>query len=73
VPDLAPDATHAAEDERDDKGAAGEAELDRLRQSGEGDGQRSERDAEGDADEERDKVRFVEFLERVADGGGCFV
>src|SRR5208337_2048078 len=73
VPDLAPDAAHAAEDERDDKGAAGKTELDRLRQSGEGDGQRSERDAEGDADEERDEVRFVEFLERVADGGGGFV
>ena len=51
VPDLASDAAHAAEDERDDKGAAGKAELDRLRQSGEGDGQRSEGDAEGDADE----------------------
>ncbi len=73
VPDLAPDAAHAAEDERDDKGAAGEAELDRLRQSGEGDGQRSEGDAEGDAEEERDEVRFVEFLERVADGGGGLV
>ena len=63
----------AAEDERDDERAAGEAELDRLRQAGEGDGQRAERDAEGDADEERDEVRFVEFLERVADGGGGFV
>src|SRR5208282_1790461 len=47
VPDLAPDAAHAAEDKRDDKGAAGKAELDRLRQSGEGDGQRSERVADG--------------------------
>ena len=73
VPDLAPDAAHAAEDERDDKGAAGEAEPDRLRQSGEGDGHRSEGNAEGNADEERDEVRFVEFLERVADGGGGFV
>jgi hypothetical protein len=53
VPDLAPDATNPAEDERDDKGAASEAELDRLRHSGESDGQRSKRDAEGDADEER--------------------
>jgi hypothetical protein len=41
VPDLAPDATNTAEDERDDKGAASEAELDRLRHSGESDGQRS--------------------------------
>ncbi len=73
VPDLAPDAAHAAEDERDDQGAAGKAELDRLRQSGEGDGQRSEGDAEGDPKEERDEVRFVEFLERVADGCGGFV
>jgi len=73
VPDLAPDAAHAAEDKRDDKGAAGKAELDRLRQSGKGDGQRSEGDAEGDAEEERDEVRFVEFLERVADGDGGFV
>ena len=63
----------AAEDERDDERAAGEAESDRLRQAGNSDGQRAERDAEGDADEERNEVRFVEFLERVADGGGGFV
>ena len=37
VPDLPPDAADAAEDERDDERAAGEAEPDRLRQAGEGD------------------------------------
>ena len=73
VPDLAPDATHAAEDECDDKGTASEAEPDRLRHSGQGDGQRSEGDAKSDAEEERDKLRFIEFLKRVADGGGGLV
>jgi hypothetical protein len=54
------------------RGPPARPSLDRLRQSWKGDGQRSEGDAEGDAEEERDEVRFVEFLERVADGGSGF-
>jgi hypothetical protein len=70
VPDLAPDATNPAEDERDDKGAASEAELDRLRHSGESDGQRSKRDAEGDADEERlECTQPVRDLQPAVAGG----
>ena len=53
--------------------APGEAEPDRLGQAGKRDGQSAERNAEGDADEKRDEVCFIEFLERVADGDGSFV
>ena len=52
---------------------AGEAELDGLRQTGKGYRHGAERDAKGDPDEERNEMRFVEFLERVADGGGRLV
>ena len=73
VPDLAADVPDAAEDERDDERPAGQAEPDRLRQTGKGDRHRAERDTENDANEERDEMRFVELLERVAEGGRGFV
>ena len=41
--------------------------------TGEGDRHRAERNAERDADEERNEVRFVQFLERIADGARGFV
>ena len=47
--------------------------ADRLRQAGDNDGHGAERDAEGNANEERNEVGFVKFLERVANGGGGFV
>ena len=68
VPDQPPDAPDAAEQQRHDERPAGEAEPHRLRKAGEGDRHRAERNAERDADEERNEVSFVEFLQRVADG-----
>jgi hypothetical protein len=61
VPDLPADAPNAAEDEW----TAGEAELDGLRQTGRGYRHGAERHAKGDPDEERNEMRFVEFLSEL--------
>jgi hypothetical protein len=70
---LTPDAPDPAQEKRDNQRPSREAQLHRLRQAGKWDRQRAECHTERDANEERDEMRGVQFLERIAHSRGGFV
>jgi hypothetical protein len=63
VPDLAANATYSAQNQRDNQRTSGKTEPDWMRQSWKYDGHCSECDAQDNANEKRDKMCLVEFLE----------
>ena len=73
MPHLPPDSSDPTQDERNDQRTTRETESDWLRQPGESDRHGAESNPKDEADEERNEMRLVQFLDRITECVGRLV